>query len=353
MHLVFVDESGYTGADLLNEAQRFHTVAAISMSAERAESIIARHFGRVASSELKFANVIRRPNHRAALLGAIPEIAADGGAVGYIFCKRYALWLKLLDDCVEPVCYRNGVPFYDNGGNRSMAGLLHSTSGVFWGTERRDAILSAYQAAVRSRHPDDLTAFLRAVRAIKGCKLSEFFVPTMLEDRDVLESILHPASTLDLSYPLALGLITWLESHVLMPYRVVHDKNKSIDASLGLFAAIASIRIPATFKVSSTTQLQYPLKCDSVTTADSRDDPRLQLADLIAGSVRFAAEVLRGLKSDPGFVEPFLKTIPNDALIFNLPSTDFDDIKTTFHGTDGQMIDFLAQQMHRVARRTS
>jgi hypothetical protein len=41
---VFVDESGYTGADLLNANRRAQAVAAVRLSQERAQSLVDEHF---------------------------------------------------------------------------------------------------------------------------------------------------------------------------------------------------------------------------------------------------------------------------------------------------------------------
>ena len=100
---VFVDESGYTGADLLNADQTFQVVAAVRLSEERAAAIVAESLNDVQAPELKLtSSLARRSRYRKPLLEALYAVAGDHGAVGYVFCKRYALWLQLLNDCVEP-----------------------------------------------------------------------------------------------------------------------------------------------------------------------------------------------------------------------------------------------------------
>jgi len=47
-----VDESGYTGFDLLNPDQRFQGASAIAISDEDAACLIKEHFPRLQASEL-------------------------------------------------------------------------------------------------------------------------------------------------------------------------------------------------------------------------------------------------------------------------------------------------------------
>lgn len=88
---VFVDESGYTGADLLNADQRVHSVAAVRCSEERARELVARHLSAVKAPELKLSSLVKRKTYRKALVAAMLDLATGLEAVGYVYCKRYAL----------------------------------------------------------------------------------------------------------------------------------------------------------------------------------------------------------------------------------------------------------------------
>ena len=349
MDSVFVDESGYTGADLLNADQVFQAAAAVRQSEARAEEIVEEYFSTVQAPELKLSSLVRRPRYRKAIIGALQAVAEDLGAVSYVFCKRYALWLQLLDDCVEPVCHRLGAPFYENGWNRSFASLLFFTSATFWGAARTERILAAYQRASRSKSPEDVKALIEALRSIKGCDCAEFFVPAMNADSDVIESLLHPDSTIDISYALVTGLVSWMEERTESPYRIVHDNNKAIGEKLDKLAALSEIEQSRGFEVSSVTRTHFPLRFSGADMADSRDDRRLQLADLFAGSLRLSAEMLRGIKPNDGLPDELLGSLPDESIIFNLPTLNFNETRAMFHGTDaGEMIDFLA---HEFAKR--
>jgi hypothetical protein len=53
MSTIFIDESGYTGEDLMNLNQRFFTLAALHFSEQEAESDVKRYFGEVPAPQLR------------------------------------------------------------------------------------------------------------------------------------------------------------------------------------------------------------------------------------------------------------------------------------------------------------
>ncbi len=60
MKSVFIDESGYTGADLLNQDQPFQAASALYLSDSDAKSLIEKHFPKIKSEELKYRDLSRR-----------------------------------------------------------------------------------------------------------------------------------------------------------------------------------------------------------------------------------------------------------------------------------------------------
>ena len=65
-----VDESGYTGFDLLNSDQRFQGASAISISDQEAARLIKEHFPKLRAPEMKYGALARRPGSRGTAVGA-------------------------------------------------------------------------------------------------------------------------------------------------------------------------------------------------------------------------------------------------------------------------------------------
>ena len=110
-----IDESGYTGFDLLNPEQRFQGAAAIAISDEDAARLIKTHFPRLQAPELKYRALSRRPGNHPHLLGLLRDVLQGYKCVTYVCDKRFLLVMMFLDCAVEPFYYERGVNFYQDG----------------------------------------------------------------------------------------------------------------------------------------------------------------------------------------------------------------------------------------------
>jgi hypothetical protein len=107
-----IDESGYTGFDLLNRDQPFQGAAAVAIDDKDAALLIERHFPNLQATELKFSALVRRPGNHAALLALQRDLLSAHKCVTYVCEKRFLLILMFLDYATEPYWYRRGVDFY-------------------------------------------------------------------------------------------------------------------------------------------------------------------------------------------------------------------------------------------------
>lgn len=95
-----IDESGYTGFDLLNPEQRFQGATAVAISNEDASRLIKEHFPRLQATELKYRALARRPGNHPRLLSLHRDILTNYKCVTYVCDKRYycclCSWTTLL-----------------------------------------------------------------------------------------------------------------------------------------------------------------------------------------------------------------------------------------------------------------
>ena len=68
MECFHIDESGYTGFDLLNPEQRFQGATAVDISDDEATRLIQEYFPKLQASELKYHALARRPGYRKPLM---------------------------------------------------------------------------------------------------------------------------------------------------------------------------------------------------------------------------------------------------------------------------------------------
>ena len=119
-----IDESGYTGFDLLSAEQRFQGAAAIAITDQDAARLINEHFPKLQAPELKYRALSRRPANHSRLLSLQRDLLTHYKCVTYVCDKRFLLVLMFADYAVEPFYYERGLDFYEHGQNYAMASLL-------------------------------------------------------------------------------------------------------------------------------------------------------------------------------------------------------------------------------------
>lgn len=112
-----IDESGYTGFDLLNPDQRFQGAAAIAIGDEDAARLINQHFPKLQARELKYRALSRRAANHPRLLAFQRDLLTHYKCVTYVCDKRFLLVLMFVDYAVEPFYYERGIDFYADGRN--------------------------------------------------------------------------------------------------------------------------------------------------------------------------------------------------------------------------------------------
>lgn len=340
MLTVYVDESGFTGGDLINVDQPFMALSAVFIGEDEAKELCDRHFARVQAKELKHASLSKRPTYHPALLAVQRECLERFGAISYVVDKRYMCVLKLLDDCVEPAWHANGFDFYTNGSHIGLASLITVTAPVFWGKGRLEELLLLYQAAVREKTDCAIHALRECAHRLTTLKLGEFFLPLAHNHPAIVNEIRSDGSS-DIAASLMFGLLSKIEEYTTDGYEMIHDPSPGMTEYYGMIEVLR--KTPAQhFHISSLCQITYPLKLSSVREGDSKTLRGLQLADLVAGGIVTAVRPKPALAT---YGAKVLNLYGDRNLLYMIPNTDFAELKQQFVGSQiSDAIDFAAMR---------
>lgn len=339
-----IDESGYTGFDLLNPEQRFQGAAAIAITNEEAARLIKAHFPRLQAPELKYRALSRRPGSRPHLLALLRDLLQGYKCVTHVMDKRFMLVLKFCDYAVEPWYYERGADFYADGQNYAMASLLTMLGPTILGAEPFEALLAAFQRAMKDKTPESLTTLVAASRRTNWRALPEAIGPLARDAcPDCLEAIATPGVTTDLAMVTIQALISRMEVMADGPYRVEHDESKNLAAYHDLLQAFIDHTGEVELRQSAIASFKFPLKLTELTQVDSKTSPAIQLADVMIGAALEAGNIMTGHRTDGLDPEALLPLFRDDQLIHMLPSLDFEAQKEFRKGAQAsQVIDYFA-----------
>lgn len=346
MDAFFIDESGYTGYDLLNKQQPFQGAASIQIDEECAERLVKDHFSKNKSKELKHSSLSRRKNNWEALLEIQRVLLREYMGFTYVCDKKYLLTLMFLDSCIEPFFYERGMNFYENGQNYSLASLLYYTAPTFWGAKNYEEILFLFQRAEKSKTTVAVQALLEKAKSLQGKELAENLIPLAMESPECIKEIKNPRSNTDATFVVLLSLISHIEKHVTSEYEIIHDTSNNLRRYNEIINWYISMETDQEFRQTEITTLRFPLKLSGVSQRDSRNSYGVQLADILIGGIMEYAMTLPGLVEKNDYNQNILGLYDDHNVIHMLPSLDFEQNKQFRSGTQAhELIDFIAKNI--------
>lgn len=339
-----IDESGYTGFDLLNPEQRFQGATAIAIEEDDARRLIREHFPKLQATELKYRALARRPSNHPRLLALQRDLLNEYKCVTYICDKRYLLLLMFLDYAVEPFYYERKLDFYENGQNYALASLLYTAGPTLFGRNAYDNLLTSFQRAVKEKTPRALGDLIAAARNCRWQELPEVLGPLALYAApECLTAIATPGVSTDAALIVLQSLISRMEAMTDGPYYVEHDQSKNLLTYHDFLQRYIDHDEAVTFRQSEIASLTFPLKLQRVSQVDSKESPAVQLADILIGAAIEAGNTLVGLRTGGLAPQAVMSLYKEHQLIHMLPSIDFDEQKRFRQGTQAsKLIDYFA-----------
>jgi hypothetical protein len=347
-----IDESGYTGFDLLNEDQRFQGASAISISDEDAKQLIDQHFPNLQAPELKYRTLSRRRSNHPGLLALMQDLLSNFKCVTYVCDKRFMLTLMFVDYAVEPFYNERGHDFYADGQNYAMASMLHMAGPALLGTPQFGRLMACFQRAMKEKTGEALNDLVVAAKATNWRQIPEAIEPLAnFAASECLKAIATPGVSTDVAFIVLQSMITRMELMAKSSYRVEHDQSKNLVTYHELLQRFIDHQELVQFRMTEITTLSFPLKLTEVKQVDSKDSPAVQLADVMIGAAIEASNNLTGLRN--GGLDPknLLSLYADEQLIHMLPSTDFDEQRRFRQGNQGsELINYLAVNLFRPKR---
>lgn len=342
-----IDESGYTGFDLLNADQRFQGASAIAINNDDAERLIRQHFPKLQAPELKYRALSRRATNHPRLLGLMRDLLSDFKCVTYVCDKRFMLTLMFVDYAVEPYYHERSFDLYADGQNYAMASLLHMAGPTLLGEPHLVRLMETFQRAMKEKTDGMLNELVAAARSTNWEQIPEIVGPlARYAAAECLQAIATPEVNTDVAIIVLQSLITRMELLANGPYRVEHDQSKNLATYNELIQRFINHEDTAQFRATEITTLSFPLKLTEVEQVDSKNCPAVQLADVMIGAAIEAGNNLAGLRSGGLDPEQLLSLYADEQFIHMLPSVDFEEQRSFRQGTQtGELIDYFTTNL--------
>ena len=299
---IYLDESGYTGEDLMKEDQPYFSICTHAIDEATCADIKEKYFAEIQAKELKHSQLASRPKQAKMLLAALRDLTDNHHEkiiVG-VSDKRYALLAKIVDLIIETSMHRAGYNLYRRGGNIAMTNVMYTCMNL--DGDYLDRILRAFQRWMRERSLAARTEFAHRLASPHRIEMIDDFRKTILGAlRHVgYNSVLRglDRGALDLSLSTAMNLMSmWRWRVDAEPFQLIHDQSTNMSKQKRMWDALVSpSALPAIVGYDSRKR-RYPLNISETVFVDGKTSVALQIADIIAGA---ASAVLKGSASSSG-----------------------------------------------------
>lgn len=334
---IFVDESGYTGPNLLDCAQPVLAMASLKCDDAKCAGFKTRFFGSATSSELKYSSLSKSVAGRKKIVNFLRELAAEPEIVKVAIAhKKYALVGKMVDLIIEPAMHLDGVDLYDRGGNIAMTNVMFA----LLGDGLHDPLLERFQKMIRTLDTDDFDEFAGELfreqfQDEQAEEFIGFFRAALLK---IGHSILFdPSKTLDLAFTLSFTLASLWRRDIPAEegIRFIHDASSIMDYNRAIWDAAVDTGVPEQEIGYDTRTHVFPIAVNETIAEDSKNSVGVQLADIVSGATATMGRALMRDEPDRTEYEKELVEIVNSEAIYKYAVWPSNDVTPEALGTVG------------------
>ena len=349
----YVDESGFTGEDLLSRNQPVFAHATNDFTPEEAREILEAVFGKANVKELKYVRLQRSARHRERIVELVRIVANDSTrAATWVAYKEFALVTFLVDWWLEPLAHQNGLNLYKDGANLGMANMLFFCLEGFWSRSFRHKLLTLFQRMVRTRNPNFFNQFEQFIHSEKDkvdgdrAEILRYIWPSF-----ALLGLEHVRGLPDRALDVALPGLIFL-GHVWRgrqngPWEVVHDQSTNMAKQKWLWDALSSPELASARFENPGAPQQFPMNVAGMRFADSVQEKQLQICDVLAGATTAYLRITHMESKDKQYAESLSNAGIDKVIVGGLwPSPEVAPDELGMKGWDGNVaIDWIADQL--------
>lgn len=357
---IYMDETGFTGEDLMSESQPVFVHVSTDLTDEEARNLFDRYFSGVRVRELKHSKLSRRPSHQRKILDFLQGVKSSPQRFTSCVChKRFLLLTYLVDLWVEPAMRKYGIDLYKDGANLGLANMAYYCLKSFQSDAYLSDILIRFQHMMRKRTLLSYNVFWD--------KLYRDFHTLDKNTNDILVFFLGgerelgfphlrslPNRSIDPIFTTAHSTVGHWRKHKDQPLKLVHDQSSNFAKDKELWDLMTSPDMDrATIGIPGR-EMRFPLNVAETKFTASKEHLQLQYCDLLAGACATRARRVLGFRHGDVYSAGLEAVGLDDFSIVTIwPQPAVTPEELGMKGWSSQLVDYTAEQAAKVARKRS
>ena len=329
MPVVYFDESGQTGTNLLDRDQPYFAIGSTDLAEHEASGLLARHFDGRQGKELKANRLIGQASGRRQLLAFLDGLNGQAERVcGARIHKRFTVLAKMVDHLVEPVMRDRGYDFYAGDYAAKFANTTYFAFDRLLPRNDADTLMRLYHEFARQPDEAALSQLHHALLSVqktahRNCRAPLALMITGSADFEPFADPSGFSDSNDIHVTAVVQCMDHWQSRHVGPFDVVHDESVHFFRRSEQWKGITNpALVPEVIQVGDRS-MRLPIAVTSTKSERSHDSASLQVCDLVAGIIgRFRQDEPGGPIRD--FYEAAIASGLGRISVFPLePGTDF------------------------------
>jgi hypothetical protein len=325
---VAFDESGNTGADLLNSEQPIFALSSVHFSDDEIREAL-NIIEPKNVQEIHFKSLRRSSKGKERILKLLrSELLKPEKVKLAAVHKEFLIITKIVDMLVETMAYKDGIDLYEGGFNIALSNLFYAFTPVFCDNDIFGKVKQDFINMIRVKNQQAIDEFYSSVtRLVESCKQEQYKedLDLILFSKTVIVDVLENAdsSDIDPAIPSFVVLCDAWGKQFGVNFDLYHDDSKVISRYSGYLTQLMDKNVPAREYGYDSRTAVFPLKANGIIFYDSRIAPQIQLADIFAGCCLYAFRGLLDSQCEDSFSQVLQEFLIPD-LIVNIiwPTTD-------------------------------
>jgi len=350
MQKIYFDESGNTGADLLNLDQKAFILCSNNFSTEECEELLKLFEN---DAELHFVKLKKSPKGRESIIKLLNhELIREEKVAIYVVHKELATIAQIVDQLIEPVFYEKGLDLYKFGLNIQYTNFIFYFGNFFWNKALYNEMITNFISMFRKRDSDSINKFYKTVEELIETVDDEYLglLYPIRDSRPQILRILENSDkfTIDVTFSCFLVLCDRWYKVLGEKFDVIFDNSKQIEHYSEYIEFVRNLKVEIQEVGFDSRKMTYPAQINSVQLTDSKFEVNIQISDIIASAIGFMYN-----NKNNRYTE-FVKKI-QESKILNLenanmiwPTTEVTPEELNMQNGEGNnVLDFLAEQFIR------
>lgn len=298
---IALDESGNSGWNLLDASQPVFVLASVRLSKTDAKSVLRPLPAR---SEAKFAKLRRSREGREGILNLLNSSSLNENTLlASALHKPYMVVAKMVDLLVEPLYYSSGENLYEQGQNLALANLLYYVMKSTFGEADFRRLCNLFIQMVRSPNQESIAGFYDFLGRLEKSLPKDQFredIAALRATRIVTDAQIEDwsASSLDPAIPAFAQICSLWTMKLGKKFHIIHDDSLAIEKYQDVLEAIMSTTEKGVLVGYDRRKSVYPIKAPGIRFKNSSNDVRIQVADVVAGSIAYCLKKLASGEED-------------------------------------------------------